>query len=55
MERAGACVLRVDEGQMGGLPIPEQHCSSAKGGPGQQTLATYAVQLCHPHYSLVIR
>ena len=31
MERVGARFLRVDEGQMGCLPISEQHLSSAQG------------------------
>ena len=31
MECIGARVLRLDEGQMGCLPIPEQHLSSAQG------------------------
>jgi len=35
MERVGACVICLDEGQMGGIPIPEQHCSLAQRGPGQ--------------------
>ena len=34
LEHAAAGELRVDQGALGGLPLPEQHQRAAQGGPG---------------------
>ena len=49
MERVGTCVVCVDEGQMGSLPVPEQHLSLAKGRPGQFLAAMHPTALAETY------